>query len=103
MDLHSLLSGEKKVNFSPAKNSQIEDISSKQSSVAFDHDQLLEQIGLNASKQDDSPILQINIQMKEGLEVINVYQGDDPKEVATKFVAKYPEIMSEQAVDILTL
>ena len=41
--------------------------------------------------------------MKEGLEVINVYQGDDPKDVAIKFVAKYPEIMSEQAVDILTL
>ena len=41
--------------------------------------------------------------MKEGLEVINVYEGDDPQDVATRFVAKYPEIMSEQAVDILTL
>jgi hypothetical protein len=41
--------------------------------------------------------------MKEGLEVINVFEGDDPKDVARSFVARYPEIMSEQAIEILTL
>ena len=49
MDLNSLLSGEDN-HFTPAKQSQIDIISSKQSSVALDHDQLLEQIGLNKSE-----------------------------------------------------
>jgi hypothetical protein len=33
--------------------------------------------------------------MKDGLEIINVYQWDDPATVAENFVAKYPEIMSD--------
>lgn len=41
--------------------------------------------------------------MKDSLEVINVFKGDDPQQVARKFVAKYPEIMSDSAVDILSL
>jgi len=41
--------------------------------------------------------------MKEGLEVINIFEGDNPEDVARTFVARYPEIMSEQAVDILTM
>lgn len=41
--------------------------------------------------------------MKEGLEIINVFKDDVPEDVARKFVSKYPEIMSEQAVEILAM
>jgi hypothetical protein len=68
---------------------------------------LLEQIGLKkettASQVSRAPILQINIQMKDGLEIINVYEGDEPIEVAREFVGRYPDIMSDQAVEILTM
>lgn len=40
--------------------------------------------------------------MKETTEVINLFKNENPREVAKTFVAKYPDIMSEQAVDILT-
>lgn len=108
MDLHSLLSGESPENQFEQVVPTKEDLdSSKQSSVAFNHDQLLEQIGLKkettASQVSRAPILQINIQMKDGLEIINVYEGDEPIEVAREFVGRYPDIMSDQAVEILTM
>ena len=40
--------------------------------------------------------------MRDKIEVINVFEGQQAKLVAEDFVSNYPELMNDRATDILT-